>query len=316
MNLKHLFYFWKTARSGGVVKAGEALHVTPQTISGQIRLLEDSLDTQLFARDGRALELTPAGRMAMEYADEMFSLSAELEQALRHYPKGRPVEFRVGVSDAVPKSIAYRLLRPAVDPVDPVRIICREWRLDRLLTELAVHKLDLVIADSPIPPTVDVRAYNHRLGESGLSFIAARSLLGDKPHAFPACMGELPTLLPGEDSAIRRKFEDWLDRKRLRPRIAGEFDDTALMTAFGRAGVGAFAVPTAIEQEILGTGDLVVLGRAEEVRIEYYAISVERRLTHPCVLAISAAAKAGLEAMGSGGVVSPGEPMDDLTAGK
>ena len=313
MNLKHLFYFWKTARSGGVVKAGEALHVTPQTISGQIRLLEDSLDTQLFARDGRALELTPAGRMAMEYADEMFSLSAELEQALRHYPKGRPVEFRVGVSDAVPKSIAYRLLRPAVDPVDPVRIICREWRLDKLLTELAVHKLDLVIADSPIPPTVDVRAYNHRLGESGLSFIAARSLLGDKPHTFPAYMGELPTLLPGEDSAIRRKFEDWLDRKRLRPRVAGEFDDTALMTAFGRAGVGAFAVPTAIEQEILGAGDLVLLGRAEEVRIEYYAISVERRLTHPCVLAISAAAKAGLQGMGGGSVASSGESMDGLT---
>jgi len=128
MNLKHLFYFWKTARSGGVVKAGEALHITPQTISGQIRLLEESLDTQLFARDGRALELTPAGRLAMEYADEMFSISAELEQALRHYPKGRPVEFRVGVSDAVPKSLAYRLMRPAVDPVDPVRIICREWR--------------------------------------------------------------------------------------------------------------------------------------------------------------------------------------------
>lgn len=303
MNLKHLFYFWKTARSGGVVKAGEALHITPQTISGQIRLLEDSLDTQLFARDGRSLELTPAGRLAMEYADEMFSLSAELEQALRHYPKGRPVEFRVGVSDAVPKSIAYRLLRPAVDLADPVRIICREWRLDRLLGELAIHKLDLVIADSPIPPSVDVRAYNHRLGESGLSFIAARSLLTEGMQPFPACMGALPTLLPGEDSAMRRKFEDWLDRKRLRPRIAGEFDDTALMTAFGRAGVGTFMVPTAIEQEILGSGDLVVLGRAEEVRIEYYAISVERRLTHPSVLAISDAAKAGLEAMGSGGVV-------------
>ena len=149
MNLKHLYYFWKTAKSGGVVRAGEALHVTPQTISTQIRLLEESLDTQLFARDGRALELTPAGQVALEYADEMFSLSAELEEALRHYPKGRPMEFRVGVSDAVPKSLAYRLLRPAVDPADPVRIICREARLERLLSELAIHKLDLVIADSP-----------------------------------------------------------------------------------------------------------------------------------------------------------------------
>ncbi|MBL0283540.1 MAG: transcriptional activator NhaR [Zoogloea sp.] len=300
MNLKHLFYFWKTARSGGVVKAGEALHITPQTISGQIRLLEESLDTQLFARDGRALELTPAGRLAMEYADEMFSISAELEQALRHYPKGRPVEFRVGVSDAVPKSLAYRLLRPAVDPADPVRIICREWRLDRLLAELAIHRLDLVIADSPIPPSVDVRAYNHRLGDSGLSFFAAHALVGSMNKPFPECIGDMPALLPGEDSAIRRKLVDWLDRKRLRPRIAGEFDDTALMTAFGRAGVGVFAVPTAIEQETLAGGELVLLGRAEEVRIEYFAISVERRLTHPCVLAISEAAKTGFELLDSG----------------
>ena len=247
MNLKHLFYFWKTARSGGVVKAGEALHITPQTISGQIRLLEESLDTQLFARDGRALELTPA-----------------------------------------------------VDPADPVRIICREWRLDRLLAELAIHRLDLVIADSPIPPSVDVRAYNHRLGDSGLSFFAAHALVGSMNKPFPECIGDMPALLPGEDSAIRRKLVDWLDRKRLRPRIAGEFDDTALMTAFGRAGVGVFAVPTAIEQETLAGGELVLLGRAEEVRIEYFAISVERRLTHPCVLAISEAAKTGFELLDSG----------------
>lgn len=305
MNLKHLFYFWKTARSGGVVKAGEALHITPQTISGQIRLLEESLDTQLFSREGRALELTPAGRLAMEYADEMFSLGAELEQALRHYPKGRPAEFRVGVSDAVPKSLAYRLLHPAVAPAAPVRIICREWRLDRLLAELAIHRLDLVIADSPIPPSVDVRAYNHRLGDSGLSFFAARSLLSGRDQPFPACIAELPALLPGEDSAIRRKLIDWLDRKRLRPRIVGEFDDTALMTAFGRAGVGVFAVPSAIEQETLASGDLVLLGRAEEVRVEYFAISVERRLTHPCVLAISEAARAGFESLENNGGPAP-----------
>ena len=210
------------------------------------------------------------------------------------------MEFRVGVADAVPKSLAYRLMRPAVDPADPVRIICREWRLDRLLAELAIHRLDLVIADSPIPPSVDVRAYNHRLGDSGLSFFAAHALVGSMSKPFPECIGDMPALLPGEDSAIRRKLVDWLDRKHLRPRIAGEFDDTALMTAFGRAGVGVFAVPTAIEQETLAGGELVLLGRAEEVRIEYFAISVERRLTHPCVLAISEAAKTGFELLESG----------------
>lgn len=297
INLKHLFYFWKTARSGGVVKASEALHITPQTISGQIRLLEDSLDTQLFSRDGRSLELTPAGHLALEYADEMFTLGAQLEQALQDYPKGRPAEFRVGVSDAVPKSLAYRLLRPAVDPESPVRIICREWRLDRLLAELAIHRLDLVISDSPIPQSVDVRAYNHRLGDSGLSFFAAHSLLALTDKPFPDCVAELPALLPGEDSAIRRRLIEWLDRMRLRPRIAGEFDDTALMTAFGRAGVGLFVVPTAIEQETLAGGELVLLGREEDVRIDYYAISVERRLTHPCVLAITEAAKAGFQVL-------------------
>ena len=295
MNLKHLFYFWKTAKNGGVVRAGEALHITPQTISGQIRLLEESLETELFDRDGRSLKLTPAGRLAMEYADEMFSLSAELEQALRHFPKGRPTEFRVGVADAVPKSLAYRLLRPAVDPADPVRIICREWPLERLLAELAVHRLDLVIADSPIPSNVKVRAFEYRLGESGLSFIAAENLCTNPPDTFPACLNHMPLLLPGEESAVRRKLSVWMERKRLRPKVVGEFEDLALMTAFGRAGVGVFAVPTVIEAEIIADPDLRLLGRCEDLRIGYYAITVDRRMTHPCVRAITESAPQGFE---------------------
>lgn len=291
MNLKHLHYFWKTAKLGGVVKAGEALHITPQTISGQIRLLEESLDTELFARHGRGLELTDAGRLVMGYAEEMFSLGAELEQVLRHYPKDRPTEFRVGVSEALPKSLAYRLLQPAVNLADPVRIVCHEWNLDRLLAELAMHKLDLVIADSPIPASIDVRAYNHRLGESGLSFLATRQLAERYPAPFPHCLADMPLLMPGEDSALRQKLTGWLDRLQLRARIVGEFDDSALMTAFGREGVGAFAVPSVIEDEYLAAGELRVLGRAAEVRTEYFAISVERKLSHPCVLAISASAR-------------------------
>jgi LysR family transcriptional activator of nhaA len=291
MNLKHLHYFWKTAKLGGVVKAGEALHITPQTISGQVRLLEESLNTELFARQGRGLELTDAGRLVMGYADEMFSLGAELEQVLRHYPRGRPTEFRVGVSEALPKSLAYRLLQPAVTLADPVRIVCHEWDLERLLAELAMHKLDLVIADTPIPASVDVRAYNHRLGESGLTFLATRDLAGRYPAPFPACLADLPLLLPGEDSAMRQKLMSWLDRQHLRPKIVGEFDDSALMTAFGREGVGAFAVPTVIEEEYLAAGELQVLGRVAEIRTEYFAISVERKLTHPCVLAITASAR-------------------------
>ena len=299
MNLKHLFYFWKVAKAGGVLRAGEELHITPQTISGQLRLLEDSLGTALFRRQGRALELTEAGRVALKYAEEMFSLSAELEQAVRYFPKGRGIEFRVGVSDVLPKSLAYRLLEPAVTLEDPVRIICREGRLDRLLADLALHRLDLVLADSPIPSAVDVRAYNHRLGESGVSFLAASSLLEGKSTLFPECLGSLPLLIPGEDSAVRPKLMRWIESLGIRPRVAGEFDDSALMTAFGRAGVGVFTVPTATEQEAVMQGGLTVLGRTRDIQPEYSAISVERRLTHPCVLAITQAARLRLETVGT-----------------
>lgn len=301
MNLKHLFYFWKVARHGGVMRASEAIHITPQTLSGQIKLLEDSLGTALFARQGRTLELTDAGRLALEYAEEIFTLDAELEQALRNFPdKNRPVEFRVGVSDALPKSLAYRLLRPAVSLPDPVRIVCREWRLDRLLAELALHRLDLVIADTSIPAGIDVRAYSHPLGRSGLSFLASAGLARQADASFPHCLAQLPLLLTGDDSALRRKLMEWLDRQRLSPRIAGEFDDSALMTAFGREGVGVFPVPSVLEAEYLETGDLQVLGRVAEPHIDYYAFSVERRLTHPCVLAITATAEESLR-----GVTAP-----------
>lgn len=235
MNLKHLFYFWKVAKHGGVIRAGEAIHISPQTLSGQIKLLEESVGTPLFYRQGRSLELTDAGKIALEYADELFAMSAELDQVLRHYPAGRPTEFRVGVSDALPKSLAYRLLRPAVTHPEPVRIICREWRLDRLLAELALHRLDLVISDSPVPANVEVRAYSHKLGESGLAFLSHPNLVQNISAPFPQCLNQIPLLIPGEDSSMRRKLMEWLDRKRLQVRIAGEFDDPALMVFWSAA---------------------------------------------------------------------------------
>jgi len=308
MNHKHLFYFWKVAKLGSVAKAAAAANVTPQTLSGQIGLLEDSLGTALFSRQGRRLVLTEAGALALEYADELFALSAELEATLKHRLGGRPSEFRVGVSDAVPKSLAFRLLEPAIRGNEPVRILCREWRLERLLAELSVHRLDLVISDGPLPPTLNVRAYNHRLLGSGISFLARRDLLpigavGDTAGAadFPACLGRLPLLLPGEDSGLRGALHSWLERHRLKPRVVGEFDDTALMGAFGAAGVGAFPVPTVVEGEFLGP-DMVVLGRTDQVKASYYAISVERRLSHPGVLAITRSARqlAGAESAGDG----------------
>lgn len=294
MNLKHLYYFWKVAKHGGVIRAGEAIHISPQTLSGQIKLLEEQFGTALFDRKGRSLELTAAGRLAFEYADEMFVLGAELDQVIRDFPKGRPTEFRVGVADAIPKSLAYRLLRPAVRLPEPVRIICREWRLDRLLAELALHRLDLVISDSPVPSNIDVRAYSHKLGKSGLSFLAHPKLAGQVTESFPRCLNQLPLLLPGEDSSMRRKLAEWLDKMRLQVSVAGEFDDAALMVAFGREGIGAFPIPSVLVDEYLLSGELQLLGETKQVQIEYFALSVQRRLTHPCVLAITSSADWGV----------------------
>lgn len=304
MNHKHLYYFWKVAKAGSVARAAEAMHVTPQTLSGQIGLLEESIGTPLFKRQGRTLVLTEAGAMALQYADEMFALSAELEQRLKQHPMARPTEFRVGVSDAVPKSLVFALLRPAMAEVGPVRLVCREWRIDRLLAELSVHRLDLVISDGPIPPSVNVRAYNHRLLDSGLSFIVSRALAASAaldPRKFPACLNDAPLLFPGEDSAIRQPLQRWFEKKNLLPRMVGEFDDSALITAFGREGIGAFAVPTVVEDELTADGELAVLGRTQDVRASYYAISVERRLTHPCVLAVTASARRINAEMGEAG---------------
>ena len=299
MNFKHLYYFWWVAKAGGVLRAGEQLHVTPQTISGQIGLLEDDLGTPLFAKSGRNIELTDAGRLAFGYAQDIFALGSELEESLRNYPAGgRPVDFRVGVADAVPKAIAYRLIEPATRLPEPVRIVCREWKLDSLLAELAAHRLDLVIAGAPIPPSVSVRAYNHRLGESGVSFFASAALFKQCKGKFPACLDGAPMLVPGADAAVRSRLERWCEANSLRPRVVGEFDDSALMKAFGQHGAGVFIGPTVLEAEIKAQYGVKTLGRTTEIMEEFFAISVERRVTHPCVVAITGAARDRLFAGG------------------
>ena len=293
LNFKHLKYFWTVGKAGGVIKAGEQLHVTPQTVSAQIQLLESALGVTLLERSGRTLALTEAGRLVFGYAEEIFSLGSELQEAVDLLEKGgRLSDFKVGVADAVPKAIAYRLLEPAVQMAEPVRLICREWKLDSLLSELAVHRLDLVIADAPIPRSVNVRAFSHRLGVSGMSFFATRELAARLGGDFPQLLDGAPLLVAGEDAAQRGRLERWLDSCRLRPQIRGEFDDSALMRAFGEAGVGVFGGPTVLEADLLGgTRSLTVIGRTDEVIEEYFAISVERRLSHPCVVVIAEAAR-------------------------
>ncbi len=291
INYKHLHYFWVVAKAGGVARASERLNLTPQTISGQISLLEENLGEALFTRVGRNLELTETGRLVLSYADEIFSLGSELEEMIGNLPDGRPLMFRVGVADVVPKSIAYRLLAPALKLSEPVRIVCREGVLESLLTELAVHRVDLVIADGPIPPTVNVRGFNHRLGDCGVSFLAAPSLAEQLEEGFPACLEGAPLLLPGETTVVRNRLLKWLDSQHIHPRIVGEFDDSALMKAFGQSGTGVFIAPTPIAREVEKQYGVVVVGQTDEVREQFYAISVERKISHPAVAAITQTAR-------------------------
>jgi LysR family transcriptional activator of nhaA len=295
MNFKHLHYFWVAARAGGVVRAGEQLHTTPQTLSGQIKLLEDRLGRRLFRKKGRQLELTDDGRVALRYADEIFHLGQELEGAMRT-PRDGPqaLDFRVGVADAVPKTMAYRLLEPALNLPEPVRMVCHEGKLPELLAQLALHRLDLVLADEPLSRRVSVAAFNHELGTSGISFFCAPQLRAALKSEFPRCLDGAPMLLPGAATSVRQQFDAWMAQRQLQPRVVGEFDDGALTGAFGREGRGVFMAPTVIEAVVQAQYGVELVGRSEELREEFFAISVERRITHPCVVAITQSARSRL----------------------
>ena len=291
MNYKHLYYFWTVAKAGSIARASEQLHLTPQTISGQLSLFENVLGETLFDRSRRRFALTDAGRTVLGYAEEIFSLGKELEEVLHHRPGGRPLQFRVGVSDAVPKALAYKLIEPALRTTENSRIVCREGKVAGLMAELAIHQLDIVIADSPMPPRIDVKAFNHLLGECGLTFFATSELAKAFPGDFPQRLNGAPLLLPGDDVAVRPKLIRWFDQNRIRPRIAGEFDDGALMAAFGQAGAGIFSAPSAIAEQIREQYGVEIIGATGEITESFYAISVERRLSHPAVIAISEAAR-------------------------
>jgi LysR family transcriptional activator of nhaA len=295
MNFKHLHYFWVTAKAGGIMRAGEQLHTTPQTLSGQIKLLEDWLGRKLFRKSGRKLELTEDGRLALGYADQIFALGAELEAAVRQARGGQQVlDFRVGVADSVAKSVAYRLLEPALSVPEPVRLICSEGKFPELLSQLALHRLDLVIADEPMSKRMSIKAFNHPLGSTNMSFFCAPALQAQLRGAFPACLNDMPMLIQGASASVRQQLEGWLTRHQIHPRVIGEFDDGALMTAFGRQGRGVFMAPTVLEAETVAQFGVKVIGRTDELVEEFFAVSVQRRITHPCVVAITDAARGQL----------------------
>ena len=295
MNFKHLHYFWATAKAGGVMRAAEQLHITPQTLSGQIKLLENQLGCALFRKSGRRLELTEEGRAALVYADQIFALGNELEADLGRSRGGRKtLDFRVGLADSVPKAIAYRLLEPALGLPEPVRLVCHEGKLSDLLGQLAVHRLDLVMADEPMGRQLSVKAFNHALGTTPMSFFCTPALKRGLKRRFPNNLDGAPMLTQGASSAMRGRLDLWLARHQLHPQVVGEFDDAALMKAFGREGRGVFMSPTVLEAETCDQYGVRVLGRTGELVEEFFAISVERRITHPCVVAITRAARGKL----------------------
>ncbi|WP_374318289.1 transcriptional activator NhaR [Aquabacterium sp.] len=295
MNYKHLQYFWTVARLGGVVKAADHLHVTPQTISGQIQLLEDHFGRPLFKKKGRSLDLTETGQLAFSYAEDIFNLGSELDQIVRQ-PRGvaRPVELRIGVADAVPKLVVSRLLEPVLTAKQAFKVVCREWKFDSLLAELAVHRLDLVLSDTPLPPNLSVNAFNHRLGGSSVGFYATRELAATLSGCFPHCVDGAPLLAPGVESALGAKLAPWLARHKLRPRLVGEFDDGALLNTLGQQGHGVFMAPMVLDAAVRRMGDITLLGEAPDLTEDFFVITVERRITHPGVAAITEAARQGL----------------------
>ena len=294
INLKHLRYFWAVASHGSIARASKVLHLTPQTISGQLRELEDQIGAKLFAKTGRNLMLTDTGRLVFSYADDMFRISDELQDVLAGRTPGGGLTLHVGIAMVVPKLLAHRVLAPAMRMPEPVRLVCIEKPLVDLLADLSVHKLDLVLADSPLNPALNIRAYNHPLGESPITFFAARGQAARWRADFPASLEGAPMLMPTASSALRRALDLWFDRNKVKPRMVAEIEDRALMKTFGEAGVGVFTSPQAVEEDVLSKYAVEVIGRTDEVTERFYAISAERRIKHPAVSAITEAARSGL----------------------
>jgi len=291
LNYHHLLYFWMVARKGSIARACEELRLAQPTISGQLRALEESLGEKLFARQGRRLVLTEVGQVVYRYAEEIFAIGAELTDVLKGRPRNRPTRLLVGVSDLIPKLIAYRILEPALALKGGVQIECYEDTPEKLFLSLSVHELDLVLTDAPASSAVRVRVFNHLLGSSGVALFASPPLASFYRKRFPGSLTGAPFLLPMKNSAFRQILDQWFETHAIQPRILGEFQDTALLTVFGQAGAGIFAAPTAIEREVRSPYRVAKVGNLGGKVTEYYAISAERKLKHPAAAVIAEVAK-------------------------
>ncbi len=294
LNYHHLYYFYTVAREGSVTRASEVLRLAQPTLSGQVRKLEEALDEKLFVRDGRSLALTDVGRLVYRYAEEIFSLGREMQDTLRGRPTNRPAKLLVGVADVVPKLVTHRLLQIALDLEDPVQLVLHEGKTEGLMAALALQEYDMVLTDAPLGPQVRVKAFNHSLGDCGIGFFATPPMARRFRRGFPSSLDGAPMLLPTRNTALGHSLELWFDSIDVRPTVVAEIEDSALLKVFGQHGSGIFAAPIVVADEIRAMHGVQLVGRTEEVREEFYAITVERRITHPAVAAIAEAARHGI----------------------
>ena len=291
LNYHHLFYFWKVVRSGSISAACKELRLAPPTISAQLRSLEEQLGEKLLRRKGRTLEPTEVGHMVFRYAEEIFGLGRELMDAVKQRPTGRPIRLVVGIDDVVPKEIAHALIEPALRLREPVRLLCREGSLEPLVAKLSIHELDVVLSDAQVTPSLNIRAYNHPLGECGVTWMGAPALARAYRRGFPESLQGAPILLPTDDTAIRRGLDQWFDKMRVRPLLIAEFEDYALLRAFGQRGTGVLPVPSVLEKEFHRHYGLERIGPVDGVLGRFYAVSIEKKIRHPAVAAICDAAR-------------------------
>jgi LysR family transcriptional regulator, transcriptional activator of nhaA len=291
LNYHHLLYFWTVAREGSLSRASADLHLAPSTVSKQIRQLEEGLGHTLFSREGRRLLPTDVGRVVLRYAEEIFGLGRELQDTLKDRPVGRPQRVSVGVADVVPKLLAQRVLEVAMRPPQPMRLVCREDKPDRLLAELALHNLDVILSDEPAGPRVRVKAFSHLLGEYAVTIFGTAALARRYREGFPACLDGAPLILPTENTVLRGSLDQWMDSRSLRPSVIGEFEDSALLMEFGQRGAGLFPASSLIAAEVERKYRVKAVGTVPGIRERLYAVSVQRRIDNPAVLAICDAAR-------------------------
>lgn len=282
INYKHLHYFWVIASEGGISRAAESLHLTPQTLSGQLKTFEEAIGHPLFTREGRQLVLTTLGREVLEYAEQMFLIGSELESIFSHQ-NAQPRRLTTGITDAFPKLMAHGLLAPMLQHEAPVRLTCHEGSLEELLLKMGGHRLDLVLADAPATPSQDMKLHSHRLGECGTTFFATPELVQRYHQGFPHTLTGAPMLLPTRHSGLRGELEQWFHQQQVRPLIRGEFDDQALIKTFGQAGCGIFSTPSVIEADVCHHYRVEVVGRVESLRTGFYLITSESSISHPTI---------------------------------